>query len=621
MSYPYLFILILIISATEFLIYFGSSIGLNSLIQYSFTNTYFFSGGINIIYTNFNNLIIILMMILAFTVVIIISCTLIISKKRDIAIMRALGSLPHKLYSFYLTEIYVIFIIAFFIGIIIGILFFSIFAYILILNDFTLTFQFDLIYTPILFASCIAGIFIIPGYLLRKIGNQKIVRNFSKDIPYNYSASKSLKFIPKWLSSIGLNFKISVINTIRKKGEFKRYIIVFSIISLILFTLGLGTIVLSYSSYNWVKKSQTENLIVIGHQNVVYNYSLMYEMFHNPDLVVNNDIDFLQQDYLFNFTSLDGLNSISEILSKEFRLINFIEAQELPGIHITPEGGYISVGQNRKGVFPVIGVNHTNVLQNFEIEGEFTTKTGTSSYYAVIGDGLAYNFFDFSFDQAIFFDELDYVFDISGVIIDSLYSGYATYIDINKFQESMNLTSNQINLAFIQIKPGAINNIQYELETIINNSLGQGFSYLQLDPIFEKNLNFVSNLGFFPTILIVIMSFVAILSLYNYQKGGIMEKVKDFLVMRAIGAKSKIIRKVLFLEAMYVIIPSLGVSLGVGMILNSIFIFERVYLPNILVPFLFIIILFLAYGLFNTLSLYPIMKKLRKFTIKDFEMY
>lgn len=621
MSYPYLFILILIISATEFSIYFGSSIGLNNFIQYSFTNTYFFSGGINIIYTDFNNLIIVLMMILAFTVVIIISCTLVISKKRDIAIMRALGSLPHKLYGFYLTEIYVIFIIAFFIGIIIGILFFSIFAYILILNDFALTFQLDLIYTPILFASCIAGIFIIPGYLLRKIGNQKIVRNFSKDIPYNYSASKSLKLIPKWLSSIGLNFKISVINTIRKKGEFKRYIIVFSIISLILFTLGLGTIVLSNSSYNWVKKSQTENLIVIGHQDVVYNYSLMYEMFHNPDLVVNNNIDFLQQDYLFNFTSLDGLNSISEIQSKEFRLINFIEAQELSGIHITPEGGYISIGQNRKGVFPVIGVNDTNVLQNFEIEGEFTTKKGTSSYYAVIGDGLAYNFFDFSFDQAIFFDELDYAFDISGVIIDSLYSGYASYIDINKFRESMNLTSNQVNLAFIQIKPEAINNIQYELETVINNSLGQEFSYLQLAPIFEKNLNFVSNLGFFPTILIVIMSLVAILSLYNYQKGSIMEKVKDFLVMRAIGAKSKIIRKVLFLEAMYVIIPSLGLSLGVGMILNSIFIFERVYLPNILVPFLFIMILFLAYGLFNTLSLYPIMKKLRKFTIKDFEMY
>jgi ABC-type antimicrobial peptide transport system permease subunit len=100
-----------------------------------------------------------------------------------------------------------------------------------------------------------------------------------------------------------------------------------------------------------------------------------------------------------------------------------------------------------------------------------------------------------------------------------------------------------------------------------------------------------------------------------------MEKVKDFLIMRAIGAKNKKIRKILFLEAMYIIIPSLGLSLGVGMILNSIIIFERVYLPNILVPFLFIGILFLAYGLFNILSLFPVMKKLRQFTIKDFEMY
>ncbi len=615
-------VLVLIISVTEFLIYFTSSIGLNNFIQYSYVNEFYFSGGINIIFTDFNSLIIILMMILAFIVVIVISSTLIISKKRDIAIMRALGSLPRKLYSFYLTEVYLIFLIAFIIGIVIGIISFAIFAFSFSFTNIYMQFQLDFVYTPILFFSCLGGIFIVPGYILRKIGNQKIVKNFSKDIPYNYNASKDLTFIPKWLSLINLNFKMSVINSIRRKGEFKRYIIVFSIISLIIFTLGLGTIVLYTSSYEWVRKSQTDNLILIGHKDVVQNYSLMYEMFQNPAIFIDNtSINFLQEDYLFNISSLDDLNTLSEIEDQEYRLINFLEAEEISGTHIYEDGGYLYVGQNRKGIFPVIGVNQSDNLQNFEIEGDFITLQGVSSYYAVIGDGLAYNFFDYPFDQAILFDQLGEIFEISGVVIDSLYSGYATYIDIDKFRTNMNLTSNQVNLAFIKVNSEGFDSIQGQLESIINASLGEQFTYLKMDHIFTENLNFISNLALFPSILIIILSVVAILSLYNYQKGGIMEKVKDFLIMRAIGSKNKSIRKILFLEAMYVIIPSLGVSLGVGMILNSIIIFERVYLPHIFIPFIFIGFLFIIFGIFNALSLFPVMKKVKQFSIKDFEMY
>ncbi|MEJ2296823.1 MAG: hypothetical protein P8Y23_18915, partial [Candidatus Lokiarchaeota archaeon] len=207
---------------------------------------------------------------------------------------------------------------------------FTIFAFFLNFTNLIITFQWDFIYTPILFVSCILGIFLIPGYILRRIGNQKIVSNFSKDIPYSYSASKGLTFIPKWISSIGLSFKISIINTIRKKGEFKRYLIVFSIISTIIFTLGLGTLVLYNSSYNWVKNSQTENIIIIGHQDVVRNYSLMYEMFQNPDIFVDNtSIYFLQENYLFNASSLDNLTTIPGIQAQEFRLTKLKENSSL----------------------------------------------------------------------------------------------------------------------------------------------------------------------------------------------------------------------------------------------------------------------------------------------------
>ncbi|MFX1587362.1 MAG: hypothetical protein ACFFC1_04335, partial [Promethearchaeota archaeon] len=110
-SFPYLFMVILVIAATIFLIYLTTSTGLNSFIIYAFENPYFFSGGISFIYTNYSILIVSLMIGLAFIIVIIISSTLIVSKKRDIAIMRALGSIHRKLYGYYLTEVYLIFLI------------------------------------------------------------------------------------------------------------------------------------------------------------------------------------------------------------------------------------------------------------------------------------------------------------------------------------------------------------------------------------------------------------------------------------------------------------------------------------------------------------------------------
>jgi ABC-type antimicrobial peptide transport system permease subunit len=116
--------------------------------------------------------------ILAFVVVIIVTSTLIITKKRDIAIMKALGSIPQKLYGFYLTELYIVFFIGFSIGAISGFISYLIFFFIASFLDITITFQVDIFYTPILFISCLVGIFLISGVVLRKIGMQNTIKLF-----------------------------------------------------------------------------------------------------------------------------------------------------------------------------------------------------------------------------------------------------------------------------------------------------------------------------------------------------------------------------------------------------------------------------------------------------------
>ncbi len=619
-NYPLLLIITIIVAITEFLIYFTSSLGLNIFIQPTFANIYYFSGGINVIYKQFNNLIQILLIFLTIGIVVAVTTTLIISKKKDIAIMKTLGTLPQKLYSFYLLEAYILFFIGFLLGLVMGLLLFGLFAFIMIFLRFPIFMQIDLLYTPIMFFSCIIGIFFISGYTLRKIGKQHIINTFSKDIPYNYNAGKKLKFIPKWLTSIGFNIKMAVVNTIRKKGEFQRYLVLFSIIGLLIFTLGLGTIVLNISSQEWINKSQNENIVVLGHEDVVYNYSLMYKMFSDPNLLIDDtSINFTNPQYFFNLSDVIALNDIEEIEEIDERIINFYDVKELSGTHITEDDKYITVGKDREGNFPIIGINHQHLIQNFEIEGRFFTEDD-AYLNMTVGDGLAHNFFEYALDQGLELKDLSKTFRISGVVIDSFYSGWAGYISINESRNVLNLINDEVNIILIKINDGAYEGIKNNLENI-TQTIGERFTFFKLDQIFQENINFVGNLAIYPIILIIVISFCAILSLYNYQKSGLMEKAQDFLIMRAIGSKSKSVKRMLFIETVFIQIPSLLLSLAFGMIINSLFLFKQVYLPPIYVPFIFFLILCILFMIFNYLSLFPIIKKVNNFSIKDFSIY
>ncbi len=619
-NYPFLIIIILVVTITEFLIYFTSSLGLNIFIQSTFLNPYYFTSGVSLVYKQFNTLIQILLIALTVGIVVGVSTTLIISKKKDIAIMKSLGTLPRKLYSFYLLEVYILFFIGFVLGLIFGLIIFGIFALVMFFFNFQIIFYFDFFYTSFIFFLCIFGIFFVSGYTIRRIGKQKIIQTFSKDIPYNYNAGKPLKLIPKWLTSFGFNFKIAVVNTMRKKGEFKRYIILFSIIGILIFTLGIGTIVINFSSQEWINKSQSENIVIIGHEDVVYNYSLMYRMFSDPSLLVDKaSINFTDSEYFFNLSDVQILNSIDEIEKIDERIISFYDVEELTGTYIAEDGSYITVGQDREGNIPIMGVNPQNIIQNFEIEGRFFTDEDAYDNMT-IADGLAQNFFDVPLFQRLELSGLSKVFHIAGVVIDSFYSGWSGYIGINESRNILNLVSDEVNLIMLKLNPGTYEGISETLGNV-TNSIGEEFTYLRLDQVFQANVNFVSSLSIYPIILILVISIIAILSLYNYQKSGILEKAQDFLIMRAIGSKTRSLKRTLFIESIFVIFPSLLLSLGIGMMVNSLFLFKQVYLPPLYIPFLFFLVLFLIFLIFNFLSLFPIMKKINKFSIKDFCLY
>ncbi|MBN1215386.1 MAG: ABC transporter permease [Candidatus Lokiarchaeota archaeon] len=623
-TYPYLFTIALMIALATFLIHFSISFNLNSFTDKTgdYLNSYFFSGVINIIYSQFNMIILIMIIIFIIVILSLIFSSFINSKKKDISIMKALGTLPQMLYSFYLVESLILFIIGYILGYIFGMIFYLIVVVSIdFLNISTFLF-FDVIFTPVLFFVCLICVYIISGLKLKKIGKKNIIKTFSEDIKQDYESIYRLKRIPRWISSFGLNLKYAISNILRKKNRLYHYFITFSIISLLIFTLSLSSIVLNNTSKTWINHSQNENIIVIGHKDVVGNYSLMYEMYSNPNVLVDtNDINFTDENYLFNWSQINDIENIPEIEKIDQRLISFCDIKEksitilIPPSEENPVGGYQTIGKDREGNFPIIGINSSNIIQNFEIEGSFFDESD-ANVNLTISDGLAYNYFDAPLIQKMNFPNLGEQFGIKGVVIDSFYSGHTAYIDIDKFRDMLNVSDNQINLLLLKTNSSCYNDIKEELDLILANNLGSNFISKDLNNVFNENLNFIDKLGIYNLIIIIFVFIVFVFSLFDLQKGDLTEKLKDLTIMRAIGSKIKNIRRILFIEGIIALIPSILTSFAGGMILTSLFLTDRIYLPSINIPLILIGFIFILFIILNYIVIIPLTKNIKKLSFR-----
>ncbi|MHA1725689.1 MAG: FtsX-like permease family protein [Promethearchaeota archaeon] len=561
-------------------------------------NPYFFTGAINLIYSQLTLLNLYLMHLLTIIIIWVIITSFLAYKKRDFGIMRAIGGVPHNLYGFFIKEIFLLFLISYFIGFFLGIFFTLIFFTwgSIITGSFNLSF--DLLHNLIFFFIYMVSVFLIAGKKLKKIGNEPLTKNFSSNLPLSLNAMAKLNVLLRFLSSLSLKFKISIINALRKKKEYQRNFLFFSLIFSILFTLGLNVLIIRESSHQWIENAQGTNVLIIGHKDVVYHYSLMYEIFSNPRIFIDeNNIDFLNENYMFNHNQIQALENVKGILSIEDRLISFCEVKELKGLIVDDNGEYMTIGENRQGIIPIIGIKQDSLIKNSEIEGKWGKKD-----FMVIGDGLACNFFEYPLNQSIYVKSLQEIFHISGVIIDSFYNGYAGYISLIEYQEYLKLNQDLVNLVLISYDPTSWGNNNNLLRSIITKNLGEEFTFLNLDFAFKKNYDFLDSLTVYPLVLFFFISLNVFLSIYNYQRGALQGNLKDFILIKMLGAKMKTLKQILFLESFYTFFPALILGLSLSMIASALFLHDRAYLPDLIFPislFLISLIMMLIFIGFN----------------------
>ncbi|MHA1819528.1 MAG: FtsX-like permease family protein [Promethearchaeota archaeon] len=608
---------------------------LNTLYNYTTSNIAY----------KYLKIILYLSMLLAILWTISINHSLIDHKTKDLAIMKAVGAIQSKLLGFYTAIVLIIDILGVVLGLILGFVVYFILFLILSFFKYHLIIYIDTLVVPIFLIITIVASYIVNGFEIWRKGSKRYAQISSGDIINGYSAISDLKMIPKYLAKINMKTKMAVINLLRKKKDFFRFLIMTSLAITIIVINATSGYIIGHSLKESIHGAQGDNVIIIGNTDLITKYSMGYEAFSNSSINVDgliNDSDFLNDDYLFNESIVNGLESniATVALLKdengnnipansviwEKRLVTRLYAHEVSAVRITGEyNSYTMYGKDRWGYITIIGAEFKNYTDNWILEGSLNNTDDT----AIIGDSLAASFFEAWNIQSIDFyfnNSQPFRYRISGVLYDSFYKGNDTYVRLDSLQSNLH-KEGKVNMVVLHlqdnIQPATIKNITDSLDAYIKTELGNNFGAKYLGDVFRENLDSMNSLLIDSYLITIILLISVILGLVYYSLGNFNEKIKDFSIMYALGAPKKMLIRIIFYEQFFIYLVSAGISFGIALFFNTFLLsgnLTRVY-PSLFLLFLIWSIIFgiILAALFGTSKkIYKHFKNHKEYSLKLF---
>lgn len=555
------------------------------------------------IFSQYYSVVVYISMINAVLWVLTVNHSLVHHKTRDLAIMKAVGTISTKITGYYFMEIVFIDIIGIILGLLAG--FFGYLALFLVMGfvGATITFQVDILLMMITIVLIFILTYIINGVELRILSQKRYRQISGGDMSSNYSAIGGLRLIPKWISKFGLKFKIAVTNLTRKKKQFNRILLTITVALTVLITLATGSILVSNTIVKQIEGAQGHDILLIGHTDLVENYRIRYEEFSNLSLQFNNnEYNFLDSEYLFDEDVVNTLESSVSYQNRgikywDKRLFTYTLAYEISGIRIIGQyDEYQVVGKERISYVPVVGLEYKQYIDDWTI---FGTINETESPYpcALVGDTLSIQFFEAATFQKISFEgDTTRRYTVTGIFYDSFCAGNATYIPLSSFQNDFYVPS-KINMIYLELEPnidkeGLIQDLTMDIQSL----LGSEFTVIDISPTLQQNLDSIQYLIMISWLFIGIFGLIVIMAIINYHYANFREKARDFSIIRAIGGTSKLVKDIIFYEDFMVLLLSMTIAFGVSMNFNLLFLIDQPIIP----PFWQFLVVLLLIGIVLT---------------------
>jgi ABC-type antimicrobial peptide transport system permease subunit len=370
-----------------------------------------------------------------------------------------------------------------------------------------------------------------------------------------------------------------------------------------------GGIVAHQTTASYVERAIGRNIVVVGHPTMTDRYvNLLSRFFEDKEL---EQIDYLDLEFVISGSLVSKIEEISGVIAVDSRVMFENSVREVPGVILesVEQTKAIIIGDSRSDEALILGVDPEKVVNDWLIFGRKLRENDQDA--AMVGDSLAVNMFSDAMIQSIkVFDESLLPYDIVGVCADPLNSGKVVYMPLETLYKDIG--QHGYNLIFLQVD--ASENLQV-LTQIENEALSENLSVVELDAIRDKHTNFLSNIWSLVMFLPLFSLATAAISLLSYLMLSISGQQHEFGIMRALGAKPRSIMKIVFSQALIIILVSGAIGISFGL-----FITFRFLIPDPVISQTSLISvsawLLAIIWLLCVSSLYPALKAVKK-TVVD----
>jgi ABC-type antimicrobial peptide transport system permease subunit len=367
------------------------------------------------------------------------------------------------------------------------------------------------------------------------------------------------------LSRRAITWRLASRSLGRRQSVGLRVVFLLSVVFVLLTVSVGGGIIASGTTMGWVEEATGSHTIAIAHSDVAAQYKMFLSKFSNAQEISN--FDFADAKLAVPTAVRERVNALSSVSSVDSRLVLYEQIREMANFTII-DGKEMLVGDSREGMSLVIGVDLENFERCLSLKG--VSLSGNDTSEALIGDSLSQTMYYPDPQKGInladpLVESLAFqnrTFRIVGVGIDPINNGLVTYLPLKTM---MNVTGlSEPNLLLVKLDQSVDRNTALiEIQNAVT-AMDPKLTVFDLHEVTEQNLTFLSSTWQTIMLLPFLTVASAALCLVGYMMLVVDEQRQEFGMLRAVGAKPRIVLSISAIQSAVLLIGSCAVGLSLG---------------------------------------------------------
>jgi ABC-type antimicrobial peptide transport system permease subunit len=516
------------------------------------------------------------------------------SRRKDIGLMKSIGTLMDTVFDHFMAQAMILVVSSLVLGFSFGTIFYLAGMMWLgsVVPNVQFTFNFPWVQLLILALIYIAG-----GYFAA----QKPIYDAIHESPISAMNPNAATTVHKrgFFDSFGLSFRVATSSVGRKIASSKKTLVTVGLSIALASLLWVGGGVVQTTTDAYVSRAMGTNVVAIGNPNMLDRY---YSAYSFSGDTLNDSFSYLDETDLIPNELVTELENMTGVIQSESRLVDYTAVSEGPAYIWNPETNeYERIGGDRTGSALIMGVDWQNSISDWYFEGEeeqLSLDEFAGTRKTAIGGRMANTLFEDPMIQSL--GVAGASFDVSAVAFDILNGGMVAMISFSEMQEIWDVSGS--NLFLMQLDEYD-STILSQIEDIASD---YGFAVHHQQETLKGNIDYIAGLWNLLHPLAIMALASAFLSLVNYLLVSIFGRLKDYIIMRSVGAKPSFIARTMIAEGLEIGMKS-GVPAIFGAILFSIYLLvPEAAVPTVLYLPVSVAVMLLAVGLVVVLAAIPV---------------